>query len=338
MSETQIYTGALAMVLAALGMWLMLPRGNQPGRLVGAVFGIASLVLFGSLGARMNSTGSEIAFVVLAAITVVSAAATVTFRSPVYCALWFALSLLGTAALFMMQGAQFLGVATIVVYAGAILVTFLFVLMLAQPTGHAYYDRVSWEGMLAATTGAVMIGFLTMTVVRVLNPYVDPEFLAALDGFRPEETGAIESGHIRQARLARDKTGVWTMEVELTEDAPVLAERDHDRLESHLHGTLPAIQENVVTPEDFKLIIVAARAPVAAIVPADRVAKGGILADEHVATLGAQLFSRHLIAIEVAGTLLLVALVGAIVIVSHGRSSPTSIGSIVAPSAGSRKG
>ena len=35
----------------------------------------------------------------------------------------------------MFQGAQFLGVATIVVYAGAILVTFLFVLMLAQPRG-----------------------------------------------------------------------------------------------------------------------------------------------------------------------------------------------------------
>ena len=42
------------------------------------------------------------------------------------------------AAIFMLQGAQFLGVATIVVYAGAILVTFLFVLMLAQPRGNAY--------------------------------------------------------------------------------------------------------------------------------------------------------------------------------------------------------
>ncbi len=103
-------------------------------------------------------------------MTLVSAVCTVTFRSPVYCAIWFALSLLGTAGLFMLQGAQFLGVATIVVYAGAILVTFLFVLMLAQPEGHAYYDRVSWEGMLAATTGAVIVGVLTMTVVRVFNP------------------------------------------------------------------------------------------------------------------------------------------------------------------------
>ena len=89
-----------------------------------------------------------------------------TFRSPVYCAIWFALSLLGTAALFLFQGAQFLGVATIVVYAGAILVTFLFVLMLAQPEGDAFYDRISWEGLLAASTGALMVGgALTLTLV-----------------------------------------------------------------------------------------------------------------------------------------------------------------------------
>ena len=88
----------------------------------------------------------------------------VTLSSPVYCAIWFALTLLGTAGLFLFQGAQFLGVATIVVYAGAILVTFLFVLMLAQPQGHAYYDRVSWEALVSAAVGAVMIGILTMVI------------------------------------------------------------------------------------------------------------------------------------------------------------------------------
>ena len=87
----------------------------------------------------------------LAGVTVVSAAvATVTFRSPVYCAIWFGMSLLGTAGLFLFHGAQFLAVATVVVYAGAILVTFLFVLMLAQPEGQASYDRVSWEALLSA--------------------------------------------------------------------------------------------------------------------------------------------------------------------------------------------
>src|SRR5688500_19760890 len=108
MTQSQVLTGALAMVLAAIGMWLLLPRANRPGRLLGGVAAIVSLLLFGSLGARMGTPAYEVGFAALSVITVVSAAATVTFKSPVYCALWFSLSLLGTAGLFMMQGAQFL--------------------------------------------------------------------------------------------------------------------------------------------------------------------------------------------------------------------------------------
>ncbi len=319
MSDPQIYTGALAMVLAAVGMWLMLPRGDRPGRLLGAGISVASLVLFGMLGARMGTIGSEVAFATLAAVTVVAAAATVTFRSPVYCALWFALSLLGTAGLFLMQGAQFLGVATIVVYAGAILVTFLFVLMLAQPGGQAYYDRVSWEAMFAATTGAVIVGFLTMTIVRVLNPHVDREFVEAIETFRPEESGGLEAAHVHRAGLVHDDAGIWTMHVELTEDAPILTPADQERFKRHLLETHSRLVDNDVAADDFDLLVVSAQSPLVASAAVDRTAERGVLAGEHVATLGAQLFSRHLISIEVAGTLLLVALVGAIAIVAHER-------------------
>jgi NADH-quinone oxidoreductase subunit J len=287
--------------------------------LLGAVLAAASLILFGALGARMGTAPSDVAFATLAGVTIVAAAATVTFRSPVYCALWFALSLLGTAGIFMMQGAQFLGVATIVVYAGAILVTFLFVLMLAQPGGHAYYDRVSWQGMIAATTGAVIVGFLTMTIVRVLNPYVDPAFLAAIESFRPEESGGLERSHIRRAQLLPSNEQSWIMDVELTEDAPILSPGDQKRLQSHLHNALAEIGEKQVDASDFQLLVTSDRNPLAPGSNDDRVAPGSVLAEEHVATLGAQLFSRHLVAIEVAGTLLLAALVGAIAIVGHDR-------------------
>jgi hypothetical protein len=47
-----------------------------------------------------------------------------------------------------------------------------------------------------------------------------------------------------------------------------------------------------------------------------------ILHPDHMAHLGGQLFSRYLIAVEVAGTLLLVALVGAVAIVMHGGLKP----------------
>ena len=112
---------------------------------------------------------SESVFAVLAVVTVVSAAGAITFRNPLYCALWLGLSLVGTAGLFFIQGAQFLAVATIVVYAGAILVTFLFLLMLAEPGGRARYDRMSWEGLLSAAAGAVLVGLLSTTVLGVLD-------------------------------------------------------------------------------------------------------------------------------------------------------------------------
>ena len=96
--------------------------------------------------------------------TIVAAVATISFRSPVYCAIWFGMTLTGTAGLFLLAGAEFLAVATLVVYAGAILVTFLFVLMLSQPEGHTSYDRRSWEAMISAFTGAVLVGILTTMI------------------------------------------------------------------------------------------------------------------------------------------------------------------------------
>jgi NADH-quinone oxidoreductase subunit J len=221
-----------AMGLFALGMWLLLPRGNTRGKWLGLVITLSSFGLFASKMSYLGDMASNGLFAVLAAVTVVSAALTVTLRNPVYCAMWFALSLLGTAGLFMFDGAQFLAVATIVVYAGAILVTFLFVLMLASPGGHAFYDRLSWEGSLSAATGAVMVGVLTFSLGTI---------------FKPQDNAPAQIMAVGTERSAE------------------------------------------------------------------------ILASQHMAHLGAQLFSRHLIAVEVAGTLLLVALVGAVAIVSEAK-------------------
>jgi NADH-quinone oxidoreductase subunit J len=219
---------AWAVVLGAIAMWLMLPRGAGKGRWIGAVFGVAALGCLASCLLPLGYWGDSVVFWILATVTLIAAVCTVTFRSPVYCAVWFALALVGTAGIFMVQGAQFLGVATIVVYAGAILVTFLFVLMLAQPGGDAYYDRVSWEAMLAAATGAVLVGILSMTIGKL-----------GLDNLKSPDAASLQKD---------------------------------------------------------------------------------ILAQEHVAKLGTELFGRHLIAVEVAGTLLLVALIGATAIVSAQRN------------------
>jgi len=219
------YIPILTLLLAAVGMWLMLPRGGARGRGLGMVLTATAIGLGTSRLPWLGPWTAEAVFLVLAAVTIVSALGAVTFHNPVYCAIWFGQSLLGTAGLFLVAGAQFLAVATVVIYAGAILVTFLFVLMLAQPKGRAAYDRVSWEAPIAAAAGVVMVGILSITIGGAFSHPIVPPTEAAL--------------------------------------------------------------------------------------------AAGVLAPQHVAGFGGQLFGRHLIAIEVAGMLLLVALVGAAVIVQH---------------------
>ncbi len=221
-----IFIAALA--FGALGMWLLLPRASVRGRWIGVVFAAISLGLLVSYVPGLGDWASEVVFYPLAGVAVVAAAATVTLRNPIYCAVWFALCLLAVAGLLLVQGAQFLAVATVVVYAGAILVTFLFVLMLAQPEGRAAYDRISWEALVSASTGAILVGVLSATIAGVLT---GPDRLAA-----------------------------------------------------------PAVERSQ-----------------------------GVLAEQHVAAIGRELFGPHLIAVQVAGVLLLAALVGAAVIVGRAK-------------------
>ena len=131
----------VATISIAIGVWLMLPRGATRGRLVGVIFALVGTGLLASRVPLVEAWISRSVFQVLAAVTIAAAVATVTCRNPIYSAIWFALTLLTSGGLLFVHGAQFLGVATVVVYAGAILVTFLFVIMLAQPQGEAHYDK-----------------------------------------------------------------------------------------------------------------------------------------------------------------------------------------------------
>lgn len=235
----------------AASLWLLLPRGrsaaaDRTARWLGWLVGVVALASFVATGHRLGSVGEEAVFLIVALVAVISGAATVVSRSPVYAAIWFAMALAGVAGVLLVLGGQFLGVATIVVYAGAILVMFLFVLMLAQPAGLAPYDRVSNEPLLAAVAGAVLLGILSLSIGRLT---AEPPACCLMGGTK--------------AAL--------------------------------LNGSGSAAE------------------------PATAAAAGiDMLADNHVARLGGELFGRHLLAVEVAGVLLLVALIGSIAMVSRG--------------------
>jgi NADH-quinone oxidoreductase subunit J len=73
---------------------------------------------------------STLAFMVFATIAVISAGAVITVRNPVHAALCLVLTFFTVACTWILAGAEFLGVALILVYVGAVMVLFLFVVMM----------------------------------------------------------------------------------------------------------------------------------------------------------------------------------------------------------------
>jgi NADH-quinone oxidoreductase subunit J len=195
-------------VLLAVGLWFSMPRGGARGRNIGLVLVVVSLGLIATQLPLLVGWLDQGLFTVLAAVTVLSCVAAIISRSAVYAAIWFGLALLGTAGLFLLVGAQFLSVATVTVYAGAILVTFLFVIMLAQPRGHAHYDRVSWEAFLSAAAGAILVGLLTAVIGRGIDSmeHVSAAPALAAGGGAPESAdNVLAENHV--ALLGRELLG-----------------------------------------------------------------------------------------------------------------------------------
>lgn len=136
----------LPLALGWLAVWLLLPREKSRGRLLGGLTAVAGLlVLQATLLPPAGDLVRDILFYVFAGTAILSGGLMITDKNPVYAALWFALTTLAVCGLFLLNSAPFLAAATIIVYAGAIVVTFLFVIMLAQQAGSAGYDREAFQ-------------------------------------------------------------------------------------------------------------------------------------------------------------------------------------------------
>lgn len=300
-------------MLGMMGVICILPPSRNDLRIVGAVFFAAAIGFYASSVAAGNVLPSTLQIVewavfgVLGLTTVGSAIAMISSRSAVYSAIWFAMALLGTGGLFLYQGAQFLGVATVVVYAGAIVVTFLFVIMLAQPDGHATYDRISWGWFAkpaAALSSALLLGAVLFGLEAMQVGGVRETVVAAANEINATDSPLPFTGEqVAQARLVGTE-GAQKLQLQLTGDAA----------ETKLS---PPEQQRLATVVSERLKL--SDAVAVELRPALRPANDP-QSDQHMAHLGGYLFSRHLIAVEVAGTLLLAALVGAIAMLSQSGS------------------
>jgi NADH-quinone oxidoreductase subunit J len=140
-------------------VYFLLPKAGRSKTLIGAVFGLAAVAAFIILAATriVAPDSGAVYFYVFATIAILAAARVITHPKPVYCAIYFVLVVVAVAALLVLQQAEFLAVALIIIYAGAILVTYLFVIMLAQQGGAPTYDRRSREPFRAVLAGFVLM-------------------------------------------------------------------------------------------------------------------------------------------------------------------------------------
>jgi NADH-quinone oxidoreductase subunit J len=106
-------------------------------------------------------------FAAAALMALVGSVGVVVRSNPVHAAMSLVLTLFGVAVLFVQQGAHFLAAVQIIVYAGAIVVLFLFVIMLlgVDRAENLSIEPLAGQRAVAGVVGAAMVGLLTAAVL-----------------------------------------------------------------------------------------------------------------------------------------------------------------------------
>ena len=125
-----------------------------------------------------------ILFWVLSALMLGSAVAVVLFRNPVNSAMSLVLSFLALAALFVTLDAFFIGIIQVLVYAGAVMVLFLFIIMLLDLKAEARRSL----NVAALAGGLAVLGGFVLLVVQVVKslPAAKQPFPALASGTSPD--------------------------------------------------------------------------------------------------------------------------------------------------------
>lgn len=212
MIENISYPLAISLAVAAAGVWWLLPRrAEASSRLIGLLLlaggGIGATIAFGVPSGPEVTNGLLWLF---GGGALLCGALMVCSGNPVHSALWFALATLSVCGLFLMLDAPFLAAATVIVYAGAIIVTFLFVIMLAQQHGSMTYDPRSHQPLLATVASCILLGaMLTALKQPAPEPPAEPLIVNSLS--RPDVGQPLGTMH----GLGRTLFGEYLFAVEL---------------------------------------------------------------------------------------------------------------------------
>ncbi len=152
----------------ALGLLIVLAGRSLAVRGGGGVLGLAALAwLFGLAGGLPGDVGDAaetIFFLIFALTAIASAVQMISQKRPVYSALFFVLVIMSVCGVLVMLEAFFIAFALVIVYAGAILITYMFVLMLSQQASDAShtgeipkYDRSPRDPIAAVVVAAIVM-------------------------------------------------------------------------------------------------------------------------------------------------------------------------------------
>jgi len=163
---------ALRPTAPAVRIFMIVAGVAAAGWLIGIVVG--SLSSFGNVS-------QGIFFFIFSLSCVGAAIRMVTHERPVYSALYFVIVVIATAGLLLLLEAEFIAFALIIVYAGAILITYMFVLMLANQatdedhsSTQAVYDRIPKEPAVAVGVGFLILCLMTGSVMSGVSNLPEP--------------------------------------------------------------------------------------------------------------------------------------------------------------------
>jgi NADH-quinone oxidoreductase subunit J len=126
---------------------------------------IPHLLAAGGGGTNLDADWSEAAFWVLAVLAVGAAITMICVRQTVHCALLLAVVMLSLAVMYAMQAAPFLAFVQVIVYTGAVLMLFLFVMMLiGVSSADSLRETIKGQRVWAAIGG---LAFMVLVIIGV---------------------------------------------------------------------------------------------------------------------------------------------------------------------------
>ncbi|MDX2116235.1 MAG: NADH-quinone oxidoreductase subunit J [Planctomycetota bacterium] len=308
------------LALGGLGVALALPRPGVSPQVIGMLLGAVALGgAFLLLGLSAGTHRPGFYFYVFAAIALGAGLRVITHPKPVYSALYFIVTILASSALYLMLGAEFMAFALIIIYAGAILITYLFVIMLAEqaPSDEEVgalteYDKFSREPAAAAAVGFILLALLigmTATGTRELVP-AEPRSrgVALLERMPRKVNDALQRQGVLEPRggfaapalpdvPARLDTAARTIRLAVASPERLAASLDDPRVASLFPDDQARDAARSAAPgQEFTLAL-----------PEE-------LRAENIDGVGFTLVGEHPMALELAGVILLMAMVGAVVL------------------------